>query len=97
MTDTPDSAPVLYKNPHPARDARTPIKTATRNIRHVAAKLGQGSSLRGLHEWATRDPKNESAFWTQLYAKTIEKGPDVQVQVNVGAQTWQFGDKKVDF
>ena len=90
---------MLYKaSTTPARDALTPVKTATRTIRQVAARLGAGSSLRGMHEWATKDGgKNATAFWTQLYAKTIEKGPDVQVQVNVGAQTWQFGDKKVDF
>jgi len=47
-----------------------------------------------MHEFAEKYPRD---FWTQLYAKTIEKGPDVQVNVQVNTQQWTFGDKKVEF
>ncbi len=62
---------MLYKaSTTPALDARKPNKTARQHIAKVARDLGAGSTPRAILAFAKTDPK---AFWTQLYARTIEK------------------------
>jgi hypothetical protein len=68
---------MLYKaSTTPALDKRRPVQTRTRAIVKVAQALGVGSEQRAVLAFAKEYPKE---FWTQLYAKTIERGPDTVV------------------
>ncbi len=82
---------MLYKlSTTPARDAQTPRKTAREQIAVVMRRLG---GVRQMTEWAKENP---TEFY-RLYGRTIEREAPVNVQVNVGTQTWQVGDKTVEF
>lgn len=87
---------MLYKLPTGSREVRkaTPARTARQNIAKVARALGAGSTPRAMLEWAKTNPDD---FWTKLYAKTVEREPSINVQINTGPQEWTIGDKKVEF
>ena len=45
----------------------------------------------GLVEWAMRDEKNESAFWTTIYPKLLPLQVDAKVEGNIIVEIMKFG------
>ncbi len=61
--------PKGHKNPKAGRP-KGAINKATAEVKavilEVAAKMGNAD---GLHKWIQKDPKNEAAFWTNIYPR----------------------------
>ncbi len=57
------------KNPGAGRPKGVPNKL-TQEVKAVIVEVATGlGGAAGMMEWAKKDPKNESAFWTSIYPR----------------------------